>query len=268
MDESEKKYLANKHRGGESSRQGNLYEVYYAVFIIFREIANGNYSTIVSRQVEEAYVDDLLISDGTKNVYHQLKNKQNPSWGSMNHGNLTYDFFMQKKLCEERDEKFSLKLVVSNKKDYLIAHMPDGLKEVTSVDSYPMLDNLNKYFYLPDFANVAYKAVGCKPGENNKVEVVSMTLSSLWQADEYYKLDVAEYWTLMKQKLYGEDSIDESLKDKLITLLSGMGFSLKVGKNVLEWSFQKFEGILRLNNEKVLSLLNIQDVENMIQNLI
>lgn len=88
MDEdgNEKKYLANKHRGGESGRRGNLYEAYYAVFAIFREIANGNYSTIVSGQVEGAYVDDLLISDGTTNVYHQLKNKKNPSWGSMEHG--------------------------------------------------------------------------------------------------------------------------------------------------------------------------------------
>ena len=61
-------------------KRGAAY-AYYAVFAIFREIANGNYSTIVSGQVEGAYVDDLLISDGTTNVYHQLKNKKNPSWG-------------------------------------------------------------------------------------------------------------------------------------------------------------------------------------------
>lgn len=128
MDEDEKLYLTNKHRGGESGRRGNLYEAYYAVFAIFREIANGNDSTIVSGQVEDAYVDDLLISDGTTNVYHQLKNKKNPSWGSMKHGELKYDFSMQKKLCEERAERFSLKLVVSGRKDSLIERMPDGLK--------------------------------------------------------------------------------------------------------------------------------------------
>ena len=38
MDEDEKLYLTNKHRGGESGRRGNLYEAYYAVFAIFREI--------------------------------------------------------------------------------------------------------------------------------------------------------------------------------------------------------------------------------------
>lgn len=270
MDEdgNEKKYLANKHRGGESGRRGNLYEAYYAVFAIFREIANGNYSTIVSGQVEGAYVDDLLISDGTTNVYHQLKNKKNPSWGSMEHGELKYDLSMQKKLCEERAERFSLKLVVSEQKDSLIESMPDGLKGVTSVESYPMLHCLNEYIYWQDFADVAYKAVGCKPGENNKIEVVSMILISLWQADSYSNLDVKGYWTLMEDKWYGGMPIDETLKDQLIILLSGMGFSLKVDKKVIEWSFLHFEGTLKLNDKKLRSLLKIQDVETMIQNLI
>ena len=268
MDEDEKLYLTNKHRGGESGRRGNLYEAYYAVFAIFREIANGNDSTIVSGQVEDAYVDDLLISDGTTNVYHQLKNKKNPSWGSMKHGELKYDFSMQKKLCEERAERFSLKLVVSGRKDSLIERMPDGLKGVTSVESYPMLHCLNEYIYWQDFADVAYKAVGCKPGENNKIEVVSMILISLWQADAYSNLDVKGYWTLMEDKWYGRMPIDETLKNQLVTLLSGMGFSLKVDKNVIEWSFLHFEGTLKLNDKKMSSLLEIQDVETMIQNLI
>ena len=44
MDEdgNEKKYLANKHRGGESGRRGNLYEAYYAVFAIFFYLCTRN----------------------------------------------------------------------------------------------------------------------------------------------------------------------------------------------------------------------------------
>ena len=175
---------------------------------------------------------------------------------------------MQKKLCEERAERFSLKLVVSGRKDSLIERMPDGLKGVTSVESYPMLHCLNEYIYWQDFADVAYKAVGCKPGENNKIEVVSMILISLWQADAYSNLDVKGYWTLMEDKWYGGMPIDETLKNQLVTLLSGMGFSLKVDKNVIEWSFRHFEGTLKLNDKKMSSLLEIQDVETMIQNLI
>lgn len=186
----------------------------------------------------------------------------------MKHGELKYDFSMQKKLCEERAERFSLKLVVSEQKDSLIESMPDGLKGVTSVESYPMLHCLNEYIYWQDFADVAYKAVGCKPGENNKIEVVSMILISLWQADSYSNLDVKGYWTLMKDKWYGGMPVDETLKDQLIILLSGMGFSLKVDKNVIEWSFRHFEGTLKLNDKKLRSLLKIQDVETMIQNLI
>ena len=119
MDEDEKLYLTNKHRGGESGRRGNLYEAYYAVFAIFREIANGNDSTIVSGQVEDAYVDDLLISDGTTNVYHQLKNKKNPSWGSMKHGDLKYDlkiFNSDRELCAVVKK---LRLAEVNREDLL-----------------------------------------------------------------------------------------------------------------------------------------------------
>lgn len=72
----------------------------------------------------------------------------------------------------------------------------------------------------------------------------------------------------MEDKWYGGMPIDETLKDQLVTLLSGMGFSLKVDKNVIEWSFRHFEGTLKLNDKKMSSLLEIQDVETMIQNLI
>lgn len=47
-----------------------------------------------------------------------------------------------------------------------------------------------------------------------------------------------------------------------------MGFSLKIDKNVIEWSFRHFEGTLKLNDKKMSSLLEILDVETMIQNLI
>lgn len=72
----------------------------------------------------------------------------------------------------------------------------------------------------------------------------------------------------MEDKWYGGMPIDETLKDQLIILLSGMGFSLKVDKKVIEWSFLHFEGTLKLNDKKLRSLLKIQDVETMIQNLI
>jgi hypothetical protein len=87
-------------------------------------------------------------------------------------------------------------------------------------------------------------------------------------ADAYSNLDVKGYWTLMEDKWYGGMPIDETLKNQLVTLLSGMGFSLKVDKNVIEWSFRHFEGTLKLNDKKMSSLLEIQDVETMIQNLI
>ncbi len=81
MDDSERAYLASKHRGGEYNRKGNQYEDYYAVFSILREMSRGHREAIVSSQVEGAYVDDLLIADAEHKTYHQLKNKEKLSWG-------------------------------------------------------------------------------------------------------------------------------------------------------------------------------------------
>lgn len=130
MNESERDYLSNKHRGGESGRKGNLYEDYYAVFSILREMSEGHCDAVVSSQVEGAYVDDLLIVDDRYKIYHQLKNQENLSWGRMQHGDLMYDFMMQAGLCEECSENFLLKLVTAHRKESLVRKLPDGLKEV------------------------------------------------------------------------------------------------------------------------------------------
>ena len=74
--EEDKAYLANKHKGGEANAKGGLYEDFYAVFQIVSCIAHYKAtldSVALQTQLEDTFVDDLLIAHPDKNVYHQLK---------------------------------------------------------------------------------------------------------------------------------------------------------------------------------------------------
>lgn len=268
MDDSEIEYLANKHRGGENNRMGNLYEGYYAVFSILREMSKGHGYAVISTQVEGAYVDDLLIVDGENKIYHQLKNKVNLSWGGMQHGNLKYDFLMQARLCESTSENFFLKLVVTHYFDKLEKSMPDDLKNVASVEFYPMLEDFNQYAYYPAFADAAVNAIGCAAYEIDKLENVATVLLGLWVGGLCRGMKVYEIWNKMEQMLYGKVIIDDSKVDELVALLQKMKFTVRLKQSVLNWEYGGFDGSLRLSNEKIQSLLSLRDVEDMIGNLI
>lgn len=268
MNNSEREYLSNKHRGGESSRNGNLYENYYAVFSILREMSEGHCDAIISSQVEGAYVDDLLIVDDRYKIYHQLKNQEKLSWGRMQHGDLMYDFMMQASLCEECSENFSLKLVTAHRLESLVKQLPDELKEVASVEYYPMLEDFNRYAYYPAFASVAMRAIGCEPCEIDKIENIATVLLGLWTGGMCQGLKVKEMWAKMRRVLVGEEIFDSTMADELCALLARMGFSIQMEHCVLNWKWGGFAGSLALNNPKMKSLLSLGGVEDMIQNLI
>lgn len=268
MDDSERRYLLRKHRGGESSRKGNQYEDFYAVFSILREMSKGHVEAFVSSQVEEAYVDDLLIDDGERKTYHQLKNVEKLSWGDMQHGDLKYDFIMQGKLCKERSEKFFLKLVVTHDFEKLNKLLPTELADVATVEFYPMLPDFNRYVYYPVFADVAIQAIGCESFELEKVENVSTVLLGLWEGGRCRGLNVGEVWAKMRGMLFGGEEYDAAKAKELCELLEKMGFSVLLRHGVLDWSLNGFAGSLRLSTRKIDSLLVLRDVEEMIQNLI
>ena len=115
--EADRVYLANKHQGGASNAKGGLYEDYYAVFQIVSCIARYKAAldgVALQTQLEDTFVDDLLIAHPDKNVYHQLKNTQNLTWNTgSSTRTITSDFENQIRDCRERNETFALKLVYS-----------------------------------------------------------------------------------------------------------------------------------------------------------
>ena len=81
-----KQYLKNKHQGGENNQKGGLFEDFYAVYQIVSCIAK--YKSSFDRvefqtQLEDTFVDDMLIAHPELNMYHQLKNTQSLSWGKV-----------------------------------------------------------------------------------------------------------------------------------------------------------------------------------------
>ena len=126
-----KQYLKNKHQGGENNQKGGLFEDFYAVYQIVSCIAK--YKSSFDRvefqtQLEDTFVDDMLIAHPELNMYHQLKNTQSLSWGKVDkQGDIAFDFAHQMEDCKEREENFALKLVYSLKE---IIHKADRFKHV------------------------------------------------------------------------------------------------------------------------------------------
>ena len=73
MVEIDKEYLTRKHRGGENSKKGNMFEAYFSVYQILLLMSEGKLDATLFSQVENAYVDDLLILQDDSSVYHQIK---------------------------------------------------------------------------------------------------------------------------------------------------------------------------------------------------
>ena len=145
--EEDRTYLANKHKGGEANAKGGLYEDFYAVFQIVSYIAKYKASLddiAFQTQLEDTFVDDLLIAHPEKNVYHQLKNTQNLTWNTkLSERTIASDFENQIKDCNERNEQFVLKLVYSAVKSKVGDTIPDSIKDNTTTEYFPYEKDLN-----------------------------------------------------------------------------------------------------------------------------
>lgn len=150
--EGDKAYLANKHKGGEANAKGGLYEDCYAVFQIVSCIAKYKVSldsVAFQTQLEDTFVDDLLIAHPNKNVYHQLKNKQELTWNTKSSGRtIKSDFENQIKDCEERYEQFALKLVYSAAKSKVGDKIPDSIKDYVTTEYFPYEKDLNGLIFI------------------------------------------------------------------------------------------------------------------------
>ena len=71
-------YLENKHRGGISGEKGAKYESFYTTFKVANYLSttigvDGDTPEVLFQSQVMAYLDDLLITDNTRRIYHQIK---------------------------------------------------------------------------------------------------------------------------------------------------------------------------------------------------
>lgn len=142
-----KQYLKNKHQGGENNQKGSLFEDFYAVYQIVSSIARYKFSfdrVGFQTQLEDTFVDDMLIAHPEQNMYHQLKNTRSLSWGKVDkQGDIAFDFAHQIEDCKHRDEKFALKLVYSLKDSRIGEQIPEEIKDQTSTEYFDYASDLN-----------------------------------------------------------------------------------------------------------------------------
>lgn len=176
--EEDAKYLANKHRGGENNQKGGLYEDYYAVYQIVSCIASYKTSSdavAFQTQLEDTYVDDLLIAHPSNNVYHQLKDTETLTWSSGSSRTIQSDFEHQIADCKERDENFALKLVyyATGSK---FSDIPESIKDYTSVENFPHADDLNQLIFISGAFKESLKLISAKGEASTDDELLTLAM--------------------------------------------------------------------------------------------
>lgn len=176
--EEDAKYLANKHRGGENNQKGGLYEDFYAVFQIVSCIARYKTSldaVALQTQLEDTYVDDLLIAHSSNNVYHQLKDTETLTWSSGSSRTIQSDFEHQIADCKERDENFALKLVYSATGSK-VSDIPESIKDYTIVESFPHADDLNQLIFISRAFKESLKLISAKGEASTDDELLALAM--------------------------------------------------------------------------------------------
>lgn len=247
-----KQYLKKKHQGGENNQKGGLFEDYYAVYQIVSCIAKyqSSYDRVgFQTQLEDTFVDDMLIVHPGQNIYHQLKNTQSLSWGKVDRqGDIAFDFAHQIEDCKERNEKFTLKLIYSQKDSRVGEQMPEEIKDQTSTEYFDYSSDLNSLVMenvpfkhalmaiapngektpTDDLANIASVFLGVWKGCNSKNGI---SLEEIVHRVELYKY--------VNLKIYPDESLSEDCKSILNAI---DGFEYHIRGRMFYWKIGRMSG--------------------------
>ncbi|MCF2602196.1 hypothetical protein JQM84_00530 [Parabacteroides distasonis] len=222
------KYLANKHRGGENNLKGGTYEDFYAVYQIVSCLTRfkDRLDTVqFQAQLEDAFVDDLLIAYPEINVYHQLKNTQDISWGDpQKKGDIAFDFAHQIEDCKERNEAFSLKLVHSANKAEIDTKMPEEIKDFSAGEWFSYYGDINQMVLLCEDLRSTLKAISGNSAEITDDELTNIATVFLgaWKALSFNRkvklaelLHKVESQTRVNLSIYPDQRISDACQEIL-----------------------------------------------------
>lgn len=194
MSQQERIYLKNKHKGGDNNCKGNIYENFYATYCIALFI-NSHITQLesvrFSSQLEECFVDDLLIEDvnTTHRIYHQVKDVKDLSWKTKR---LQSDFKRQMEISSEKGENFELKLVHSNPVA-MVTPIPKAIVSSTSVSSFPAERSLNRLILsYPPFKDAIQNITASGEAKDDELLGIAETILGIWTGREQKNISLKE----------------------------------------------------------------------------
>jgi len=181
-------YLKNKNRGGKSNQKGVSYEGLFAVYQIalaYPFVRQEEREIFIETQVDNSFVDDLMVEDRTKNHVKnfQLKNcDSNLTWNYSENKNsycLWEDFLWQYEINTHLLGKTSnVVLVLSSETNFRNRNktIPKDIQDFTQVCLFPSAKNLRELIRVePEFKN-AIANICAKPNSDKLETVASQIL--------------------------------------------------------------------------------------------
>lgn len=250
--EADKAYLANKHKGGEANAKGGLYEDCYAVFQIVSCIAKYKAAlegVALQTQLEDTFVDDLLIAHPDKNVYHQLKNTQSLTWNTKSSDRtITSDFENQIKDCQDRSEAFALKLVYSVANSKVSESIPKSIQEYTTAEYFPYEEDLNGLILISKEFIEALRQISVN-GDSATIDDlanVAQVFLGVWRGcGSNHRVSLSEIVTRAEQmrhfnlNIFADGTISEACREVLNKI---EGLSYYVSGKMFYWQLGDFNG--------------------------
>ena len=247
-----KQYLKNKHQGGENNQKGGLFEDFYAVYqvaLCIDKYKSSFDSVKLQTQLEDAFVDDMLITLPEQNIYHQLKNTQSLSWGKVDkQGDIAFDFEHQIEDCEARNEKFALKLVYSLKDSKVGEQIPEEIKNQTSTEYFDFAADLNSLVMISAPLKSALRVI-TPNGENAPTDAlvnIASVFLGVWKGCDSKNgislgeiIHRAEAFKYVNLNIYPNVEMSEKCKQVLDNI---EGFRYHISGKMFYWSIGLMNG--------------------------
>lgn len=250
--EEDAAYLASKHRGGEANAKGGLYEDCYTVFQIVSCIAKYKApldEVAFQSQLEDTFVDDLLIVHPDKNVYHQLKNTQSLTWDTKSsERTIISDFEKQIEDCQGRNETFALKLVYSTANTKVGECIPKSIQECTSVEYFPYEKDLNALIFISKGFMDALRQISVN-GDRATIDdlaIVAQVFLGVWRGcGSNHRVSLSEIVTCAEKtkhfnlNIFGNGTVSEACREVLDNI---EGLRYYVRGRFFYWQMDDFTG--------------------------
>lgn len=224
-------------------------------------------------QLQDSFVDDLLIHLPNIKIYHQLKNTVSICWESSNKHSLASDFHRQKRICQENGESFKLKLIYSCASIDLNSSVPDNIADCTRAEFFPYCEGITDTILRCENFKTALQNISPKKELSSDDEIFNIAVvflaSWLKLKSGLTRISLADVLQNVKNinhinlNFYPSIIISEHAKRILDNIPN---FNYIIMNQQLEWSFGNFSGNLMWDKDFESKLLkeNPTDVHSLL----